>query len=120
MRSDLQVGTLNINQTATNLKLDFDEWDYMGAPKPQSTAYKAWMKKHLVQGHPVIWFVMCKGDDPCPYKGACPNGGTGGLGSPLARARRSPTPKYPALWGSLQSFSAPAAPPLPTALSLLS
>ena len=30
---------------------------------------------HLVQGHAIVWLIMCKGDDPCPYKGACPNGG---------------------------------------------
>ena len=49
-----------------NLKLHFDEWDYNGT-KPQSTKYKQWLKAHLVQGHPVVWFVMCKGDDACPY-----------------------------------------------------
>ena len=41
------------------------------------------MKKHLVQGHAVVWFVMCKGDDPCPYEGACPNGGAFGHIEPV-------------------------------------
>lgn len=77
-----EVGALNINETVTNLKLDFDEWDWT-SPKPQSSRYKSWIKKHLAQGHPVVWFVMCKGDDPCPYPGACPNGGAFGHIEPV-------------------------------------
>ena len=69
-----EVGALNLGQTAQGLKLHYDEWDY-NSTKPQSARYKAWMKKHLVQGHAIVWLIMCKGDDPCPYKGACPNGG---------------------------------------------
>jgi hypothetical protein len=37
------------------------QWDY-SATKPQAAAYKAWLKKHLAVGSPVIWFPMCKGD----------------------------------------------------------
>eukprot|EP00037_Helgoeca_nana_P015251 m.142598 g.142598 ORF g.142598 m.142598 type:complete len:369 (-) comp22933_c0_seq1:61-1167(-) len=64
----------NIGQTAQNLKLDYDVFDH-SQPKPQAAAYKSWMKAHLVKGHPVVWLVMTKGEDACPYAGACPDGG---------------------------------------------
>lgn len=60
-----EVGALNIGETAENLKLDYEEWNY-NSTKPQSAAYKAWMKKHLVHGDAIVWLVMCKGDDTCP------------------------------------------------------
>jgi hypothetical protein len=63
-----------VAETARNLKLKYDEWDYMSA-KPQIKAYKKWMKSHLVKGEPVVWFPICKGDSHTPYPGSCPNGG---------------------------------------------
>lgn len=66
----------NVGETHANLKLDFDEWDYM-QPKPQAAAFKVWIKSHLVQGHPIVWFPICKGDSHDPYSGTSdnPNGG---------------------------------------------
>eukprot|EP01062_Namystynia_karyoxenos_P083164 TRINITY_DN9513_c0_g1_i1.p2 TRINITY_DN9513_c0_g1~~TRINITY_DN9513_c0_g1_i1.p2 ORF type:complete len:380 (+),score=154.50 TRINITY_DN9513_c0_g1_i1:130-1140(+) len=64
----------NVAETARNLKLTCDEWNY-NQTKPQIAGYKRWMKKHLAQGHPVVWFVMCKGDGHVPYPGSNPNGG---------------------------------------------
>jgi hypothetical protein len=77
-----EVGALNLGPTVANLKLDYDLWDY-NSTKPQAPRYKAWMKKHLVQGHAIVWLVMCKGDDACPYPGACPNGGAFGHVEPV-------------------------------------
>lgn len=64
----------NVAETVRNLKLTCDEWDYM-QPKPQAPAFKKWMKSHLVLGHPIVMFPMCKGDSHTPYAGSCPNGG---------------------------------------------
>ena len=70
-----EVVPVNVADTATGLKLAFDEWDYTSA-KPQAAAFKVWLKSHLVKGEPIVWFPICKGDEPfCPYKDACPNGG---------------------------------------------
>lgn len=57
-----EVGPENIAETAGNLKLKFDEWDYMNQPRPQAPAYKSWLKSHLSRGEPVVWLPMCKGD----------------------------------------------------------
>lgn len=64
----------NVGETARNLKLDAEEWDY-SQPKPQAPAFKAFIKRHLAQGHPVVWFPICKGDSHSPYAGSAPNGG---------------------------------------------
>ena len=67
---------INVASTATGLKLKFDEFDYT-QPKPQSAAYLKWLKAHLVAGHPIVWFPICKGDGHgCYGGGACPNGGS--------------------------------------------
>eukprot|EP00040_Diaphanoeca_grandis_P024980 m.137984 g.137984 ORF g.137984 m.137984 type:complete len:353 (-) comp29965_c0_seq1:60-1118(-) len=77
-----EVDPTNVGETALNLKLDYEEWDY-NSTKPQSARYKQWMKAHLAVGHPIVWFVMCKGDDACPYPNACPNGGAFGHVEPV-------------------------------------
>jgi hypothetical protein len=65
----------NVAESARHLKLKYHEWDY-SQPKPQAPAYKRWLKLHLSQGHPVLWFPMCQGDDPhVPYPHSAPNGG---------------------------------------------
>lgn len=65
----------NAGYTAQQLKLSYDEFDYTQA-QPQAAAYKKWLKGHLVQGHPVVWFPMCKGDSHnCYGGGPCPGGG---------------------------------------------
>lgn len=79
MHGDTTVGyevmPTNVAYTAEHLKLTYDEWDY-SQPSPQSAAYKQWLKKHLSQGHPVVWFPLCKGDGTSCYDpSACPNGG---------------------------------------------
>ena len=65
----------NIEQSMTNLGLRFDSFDY-NQTKPQAPVYKQFLKKHLVAMHPVVWFVMCRGDgQQIPYPGSNPNGG---------------------------------------------
>ena len=52
-------------------------WDYATQPKPQAKAFKSWLKKHLVQGAPVMWAPMEKGAYPHQPYGAnsTPGGG---------------------------------------------
>eukprot|EP00755_Sulcionema_specki_P025032 Sspe_Gene.82394::Locus_54004_Transcript_1_2_Confidence_0.667_Length_1574::g.82394::m.82394 len=65
----------NIEQALRNLHLTYDAFDY-NQTKPQAPAYKAFLKRHLVASHPVVWFVMCRGDgDQIPYPGSNPNNG---------------------------------------------
>jgi len=64
----------NVGETAKNLKLTYDEWDY-NQPSPQAPAFKKWIKSHLTKGEPIVFFPMCKGDSHCPYTDSCPNGG---------------------------------------------
>ena len=71
-----EVLPTNIEQSMTNLALTFESFDVMNTTKPQAPAYKKFLKQHLVQGHPVVWFVMCRGDgDQIPYPGSNPNDG---------------------------------------------
>jgi len=64
----------NVAETARNLKLKHDEWDYMST-KPQAPAFKKWIKSHLVKMEPVVMFPICKGDSHTPYPDSNPNGG---------------------------------------------
>jgi len=69
-----EVMPINVKYTATDLKLKSEEWDYSQSA-PQATAYKKWLKSHLVHGHCIVWFPICKGDGHDCYQGSCPNGG---------------------------------------------
>jgi hypothetical protein len=70
-----EVGPENYAQTCKGLRLDCDIWDYT-QPKPQTTAYKAWLKSHLVKGTPIVWVPMLKGASNTPYGNrSCPGGG---------------------------------------------
>jgi hypothetical protein len=69
-----EVMPSNVAYTAEHLKLTYIEWDYT-QPKPQSPAFKRWLKQMLVQGFPIVWFPICKGDSHECYPGSCPNGG---------------------------------------------
>jgi len=57
----------NIDQAIQTLKLDYEPWDWKGQPKPQSPAFIKWMKSQLCAGHPIVWFVYCKGDSHDAY-----------------------------------------------------
>lgn len=70
-----EVGPENYAQTCTGLRLDCDVWDYTQA-KPQSSAYKQWMKSWLVKGVPLVWVPMLKGASNTPYgTRSCPGSG---------------------------------------------
>ena len=71
-----EVGPENYADTAVNLRLRYDVWDYAGQPQPQAKAFKAWIKAHLVQREPVMWAPMEKGEFPHqPYGPASTPGG---------------------------------------------
>lgn len=69
-----EVVPINVAYTAEHLKLQYDEWD-SSQRTPQATAYRKWLKQHLVKGHPIVWFPVCKGDGHDCYQGSCPNDG---------------------------------------------
>lgn len=70
-----EVGPENYAQTCKGLQLDCDVWDY-NAHKPQTKAYKSWLKSHLVEGTPIVWVPMLKGASNTPYGArSCPNRG---------------------------------------------
>ena len=69
-----EVMPSNVVDTAANLRLAYEEWDYTQA-SPQAPAFKKWLKRQLVQGRPIVWFPICKGDGHVCYPGSCPNGG---------------------------------------------
>ena len=70
-----EVMPSNVAYTANALKLSFREWD-SSQPSPQAPAYKKWLKANLVQGYPIVWFPICKGDSHECYPESCPNGGS--------------------------------------------
>ena len=69
-----EVVPSNVAFTAAGLGLAFDEWDY-NSTAPQADAFKSFIKSHLVQGHPVVWLPMCKGDPHVGYPGTSPGPG---------------------------------------------
>ena len=76
LKDGFEILPTNIEQAMGNLHLTFNSWDVMGQPKPQSPAYKKFLKRELSKGHPVVWFIMCKGDgSQIPYPGSNPNNG---------------------------------------------
>jgi len=59
----------NIEAAIKNLQFLLDSWLYKSNPIPQWEPYLTWFKNHLVQGHPTIWFIYCKGDSHGPHGG---------------------------------------------------
>lgn len=58
---DSELLSCNIEEAWTNLKLDFDAFDYKSTPLPQTNAYFNWLKKQLSAGHVVAWMIMWSG-----------------------------------------------------------
>jgi hypothetical protein len=50
-----------------NLKIEHELWDTENQPTPQSPNFMKWMKKNIVNGHPIVNFVMCQGDEHNAY-----------------------------------------------------
>jgi len=69
-----EVMPSNVEYTVRQLRFKYDFFDYT-SPQPQAKEYMHFLKKHLTQGNPVIWFPLCKGDTHICYTGTCPNGG---------------------------------------------
>jgi len=59
---DEEILSCNIAEAWTNLKLDFEAFDYKNTPLPQTDAYFAWLKRQLVAGHVVAWMIMWSGE----------------------------------------------------------
>jgi hypothetical protein len=57
-----EISTFNIGEALTNLQFQFDMFDSDNTPLPQSGTYLQWLKTHLVNLEPVVWFIMCQGD----------------------------------------------------------
>jgi hypothetical protein len=58
---DEEILTTNIEEAFKNLKLKVEGFDYKSSPSPQQPAFFKWLKKQLVAGHPVTWFIMWDG-----------------------------------------------------------
>ena len=55
---DQEILSCNIDEAWTNLKIDYEGFDYKSTPLPQTSAYLQWLKKQLVAGHVVAWMIM--------------------------------------------------------------
>lgn len=58
---DSEILTPNIDEAYRRLKIKTEHFDYKNMPTPQQPAYFKWLKKQLVAGHPVTWFIMWDG-----------------------------------------------------------
>jgi len=58
---DEEILSCNIDEAWTNLKIDYDRFDFESAPLPQTDAYFGWLKKQLAAGHPVAWMILWSG-----------------------------------------------------------
>ena len=52
---DKEILSCNIAEAWTNLKIEYDAFDYKRTPLPQTQAYFSWLKPHLAAGHVVAW-----------------------------------------------------------------
>ncbi|GMI49087.1 hypothetical protein TrCOL_g8065 [Triparma columacea] len=59
--NDNEILSCNIDEAWTNLKLDYDGFDFEGLPTPQTEAYLSWLKGHLTQGNAVAWMILWSG-----------------------------------------------------------
>jgi len=58
---DTEILETNIELALTNLHLKFEGFQYKSLPSPQADSYRAWIKKHLLQGHGIVWMIMLQG-----------------------------------------------------------
>jgi len=58
---DEEILSCNIAEALTNLKIDFEAFDFANTPTPQTDAYAKWIKKQLVSGYAVAWMIMWSG-----------------------------------------------------------
>ena len=58
---DEEILSCNIDEALTNLKIDYDGFDFTSTPLPQTSAYFSWLKAHLAAGRVVAWMIMWSG-----------------------------------------------------------
>jgi len=71
---DEEILSCNIKEAWTNLKIDFEEFDYTNTPLPQTTSFLGWLKKQLVAGNVVAWMIMWSGQEYPIYELTPPAG----------------------------------------------
>ena len=60
---DEEILSCNIAEALTNLKIDFEAFDFANTPIPQTDSYAKWLKKQLVSGYAVAWMIMWSGQN---------------------------------------------------------
>jgi len=78
---DNEILSTNIAEALTNLKIDFEGFDY-NQTRPQQNAYAKWLKKHLVAGSAVTWMILWNGGH-YPIYDMTPPGGMYGHVEPV-------------------------------------
>jgi len=71
---DNEILSCNIEEALTNLKIDYDGFDYKNEPVPQTKAYFKWLKAHLAGGNAVAWMIMWSGQSYPIYDLKAPEG----------------------------------------------
>jgi hypothetical protein len=71
---DSEILSCNIEEAWTNLKIDFNRWDYDSASLPQTASYSKWLKHQLVSGYAVAWMIMWSGQAYPIYNLTAPAG----------------------------------------------
>ena len=61
--NDNEILSCNIEEAWTNLKLDFEAFDYTSEQLPQTAAYFKWLKKQLAARRTVAWMIMWSGQE---------------------------------------------------------
>jgi len=79
---DEEILSCNIAEAWTNLKIDFDGFDYKNTALPQTKAYFQWLKSHLAAGRVVAWMLMWSGEQ-YPIYGLTPPEGMYGHVEPV-------------------------------------
>lgn len=51
----------NIEEAITTLGFNYIAFNYTQYESPQSAIYLSWLKQQLLNGYPVVWFIMCQG-----------------------------------------------------------
>ena len=59
--NDEEILSCNIDEAWTNLKIDYESFDYAQSSIPQTSAYFSWLKAQLVAKRSVAWMIMWDG-----------------------------------------------------------
>ena len=71
---DEEILSCNIDEAWTNLKIDYNRFDFETEPLPQTQAYFKWLKAQLAAGHTVAWMLMWSGQEYPIYNLQPPSG----------------------------------------------